>query len=108
MLRGDAKLGGRVVVAAAAAVEETGDATLPPPTPLVAAVAERWPGVLAEWDGPLQRAQRAVAAAVRAQDAAFTSAAFPHIACVLLLTMVCSLLCCLLCDMRLCDILLGG
>ena len=88
VLRGDTKFGGRVVVAAAAAVEETGDATLPPPTPLVAAVAERWPSVLAEWDGPLQRAQRAVAAAVRAQDAPFTSVAFPHITCVLLLSLL--------------------
>ncbi len=61
MLRGDTKFGGRVVVAtAAAAVVEEEGAMLPLPTPLAATVAERWPSELAEWDGPLQRAQRAV------------------------------------------------
>ena len=65
LLRGDTKFGGRVVVAtaAAAAVEEEGG-MLPLPTPLAATVAERWPSELVEWDGPLQRAQRAVAEAV--------------------------------------------
>ena len=53
----------KLPAAAAAAVEEEGG-MLPLPTPLAATVAERWPSELVEWDGPLQRAQRAVAEAV--------------------------------------------